>query len=820
MRTLALLAALLLPAASHAQSAQALLEFKGCLGCHAIDKQVVGPAFQQVATKYRGDSGAAAKLINELKQGEGHPMKIDASEAELKTLVNFVLAQSGGQKPAAAAKPATAPKPAAAFPTALFEANGCFGCHALDKRVVGPAFNEVAAKYRNDKAAEARLFGELKEGKGHPIKVEAPEADLRTMLKAVLASAPERQAASVQPTPAPAALDKSVCLGCHGQPGFSMPDADGNPRPLDVNADRFAHSVHGKRQCVECHTQVTEVPHKPMAQVKVSCITCHDDLWRQAQRDGTTGQHARLGVVVDQIDRYMKSIHARPSREDQSRTNATCYNCHDAHYVYPLGSQERADWRLNIPNTCGKCHYLERLAYATSVHGREVLEKKNPKAAICSDCHTTHDIDRPEKDNVRVAITKNCGSCHVASYQSYRQTYHGQVHTLGYAYTAKCFDCHGSHAVQRVSDPSSSVYPTHRLNTCRTCHADATQGFVSFEPHASTHDRSRYPYMWYTAKFMLLLITGVFLFFWTHCVLWFYREYKDRKVGKHAPRISLAGLPPQLQGKHFQRFKPVWRIAHLFFALSLMTLALTGMAAFYSETQWAQAVVHAMGGPRVAAIIHRIAGVTILTIFIGQLIHFTVRLAPRWRTFDWWGHTSLVPGPQDFKDIMAMFRWFFGMGPRPVFGRWTYWERFDYWAPFWGLFVVGASGLMMWFKELTAAVWPGWIFNVAMLAHGEEAFLAICFLFTVHFFNNHFRPDKMPPPDIVMFTGTQSLEEFAREHGKEYQELLRSGELEKHLVNPPSRAMTIGSRVLGIVLLTIGLAILALVVAGFVRSVS
>ena len=784
----------------------ALLEAKGCLGCHAVDKRVVGPAFQEVAAKYRGNKTAEAKLTAELKEGRGHPMKVEASDAELKSLVGFVLAQSAGSKPAA--------KPAAA-PTALFEANGCFGCHAFDKRVVGPAFSEIGAKYRGDKAAEANLFGALKDGKGHPVKVEAPEADLRAMVQSVLAAAPERRPAPKPAAPAAAQLDKSVCLGCHGQPGLSGTDESGNPRPLHVMPERFANSVHGKRQCVECHTQVTEVPHKPLGHIKVSCVNCHDDLWKQAQLDGTTKQHARLGVVVDQIDRYMKSIHARPSREDQSRTNATCYNCHDPHYVYPVGSQERAEWRLNIPNTCGKCHTLERLAYGTSVHGSEVLQKKNPAAAICSDCHTTHDIERPEKDAVKVAITKNCGNCHVESYRSYRETYHGQVHTLGYAYTAKCFDCHGSHAVQRVADTTSSVHPDHRLTTCRVCHANATQGFVTFQPHANTHDRERYPYMWWTAKFMLALISGVFLFFWTHCLLWFYREYRDRKEGKSVPHIALAGLPAYAQGKHFRRFNAVWRIAHFFFALSLMTLALTGMAAFYSDTAWAAAVVRWLGGPQNAAILHRIAGVVILSIFVGQLIHFAISLAPRWRTFKWWGHTSLVPGPQDVKDMIAMFKWFFGKAPRPVFGRWAYWERFDYWAPFWGLAIVGGSGLMIWYKELTAAILPGWFFNVATLAHGEEAFLAICFLFTVHFFNNHFRPDKLPPPDIVMFTGTVPLEEFAREHGLEYQELLRSGELEKHLVNPPSRAMTIGSRILGLVLLAIGLTLLTLVLIGF-----
>ena len=800
---------------AHSQDAQALLESKGCLGCHAVDKQVVGPAFQQVAAKYRGERGAEAKIVGALKKGEGHPMKIDATDAELKALAQFVLAQTGTAKPAAE-KPAPAGGSGA---QALMEANGCFGCHALDKRLVGPAFAEVAAKYKGDKAAEATLVGELKTGKGHPMKIEAPEADLRAMVRSVLAAA---KPAAVKPAPAAAApqLDKNVCLGCHGQSGFASANADGTPRTLHVMPERFGNSVHGKRQCVECHQDITEIPHRAGVDRKVSCVNCHDDLWKEAQRSGTAKEHARLGVVVQQIDNYMHSVHARPSRDDQSRTNATCYNCHEAHYVYPLGSQERADWRLTIPNTCGKCHYLQRSAYATSVHGQEVLQKKNAAAAICSDCHTTHQIDRTDKDDVKVAITKNCGSCHQKSYESYRHTYHGQVHTLGYAYTAKCFDCHGSHAVQRVADVTSSVHPDNRLTTCRQCHANATQGFVSFEPHATTHDRERYPYMWWTAKFMMALIIGVFLFFWTHCLLWFYREYRDRKEGKSVPHISTAELPAYARGKHFQRFKPVWRLAHIIFALSTMTLALTGMAAFYSETLWAQALVRALGGPNVAALIHRIAGVVIMTVFFAQIIHFVVTLGPRWRTFDWFGHTSLVPGPQDIKDSIAMFRWFFGRGPRPVFGRWTYWERFDYWAPFWGLAIVGGSGAMLWAKYATASVLPGWFFNVGTLAHGEEAFLAICFLFTVHFFNNHFRPDKMPPPDIVMFTGSVPLEEFAREHALEYQELVRTGELEKHLVHPPSRAMTIGSRVLGIVLLTIGLTILALVLSGFVQSLS
>jgi hypothetical protein len=84
----------------------------------------------------------------------------------------------------------------------------------------------------------------------------------------------------------------------------------------------------------------------------------------------------------------------------------------------------------------------------------------------------------------------------------------------------------------------------------------------------------------------------------------------------------------------------------------------------------------------------------------------------------------------------------------------------------------------------------------------------------VHFFNNHFRPDKFPL-DTVMFTGAVPLEEFRREHALEYQRLVASGELARHLVEAPSRAMTLGSRILGFALIAIGLLLLALVIIGF-----
>ncbi len=614
--------------------------------------------------------------------------------------------------------------------------------------------------------------------------------------------------------PEPLSLTNNTCLGCHGNQNFTTPGPDGELRHLNVIRDKFAKSVHGARNCVECHTDITTIPHQAGTGQKVNCVNCHDALWTAAKAENKTEERAMLGVVVQQIDHYMKSIHARPNRDTQSRPNANCYDCHDPHYIYPKGSAERKEWRLNIPNTCGKCHARELELYATSVHGKAVLNDKNPAAAICSDCHTTHDVSDPTKDSARLTITKNCGNCHAENLKTYTKTYHGQVNTLGYAYTAKCFDCHGSHDIKKVDDPKSSVFPGNRLKTCQKCHEGATAGFASFEPHGTSRNFAKYPYIWIATKLLLLLIAGTFVFFWSHAALWLYREYKERKERKFRPHVKTGELlVAEFEGKYFERFPTAWRVAHLIFAISLMMLALTGMSVLFADTHWAQAVIHWLGGPRVAAVIHRTFAVLFGFVFLMQMIYFVIYMIHNRRTFEWFGPNSLAPRVQDFKDIISMFKWFTGLGPRPVFDRWTYWQKFDYWAPFAAVVIIGACGVMLWMPNVTASFLPGWVFNVATIFHGELAVLAVLFLITVHFFNNHFRPDKFPL-DIVMFTGSMPVEEFKRTHRMEYNRLLASGELEKHLVDLPASPLTLASKILGFTLIAFALLLLVLMLIG------
>jgi cytochrome b subunit of formate dehydrogenase len=632
------------------------------------------------------------------------------------------------------------------------------------------------------------------------------------------------------------ALDNATCLTCHdGKKGkLEVANPDGKPKTLHaIPPDKYGKSVHARMECVTCHTDIKDNAEKgnvhardPAQPVKkVDCAGCHQELWDQTVKRERTAEQPRLGVVAKNIEAYKKSFHARPNADDKTKPNAACDNCHDTHTfnVPQKGTSEYNQWRLTISSMCGTCHTDQLEAYQGSVHGQENAKNMLAQAAVCSDCHTAHAVSSTSGDPFKLLVSTNCGNCHKKELESYKETFHGSITTLGYSYTAKCYNCHGSHEIKRVSDPQSMVHPDNRLKTCATCHnakkglADAPKGFASFQPHGNPHDFSRYPQIWVAFQMMTGLLVGTFAFFWLHTALWFYREYKERKARGGHEHIRVDEVPAALRQKHVQRFSPVWRIAHLVFALSLMTLTLTGMPLFYPDVAWAPAIMQLLGGPKVAGIIHRTAAVIFAGVFFWHLIYIVIRVARNWRTFELFGPNSLVPNLQDLKDIINMFKWFFGMGPRPVFDRWTYWEKFDYWAPFWGVTIIGVSGLIMWVPGLFGNFLPGWVFNVAAIFHGEEAFLAVVFLFTVHFFNNHFRPDKFPV-DVVMFTGTFPLDEYKKEHTVEYNRLVASGELEKRLVNPPSALKVKLSKALGFTLIAIGLTLLTLVGIGFFKG--
>lgn len=629
-------------------------------------------------------------------------------------------------------------------------------------------------------------------------------------------------------------LSNASCLSCHDnkRAKVEVPGADGEKRALhQVNPAKFARSVHSDMECIACHREIVDSasPHKKtVGEKRPDCVQCHLEVARTQASFKTAGERRGLRLVVENIEAYKTSSHAKQSKDDPTRVNASCNECHNVHEfnVPPLGLPAREQWRLGVSDLCGSCHDAHVEEWSESVHGRQIKQKQNAKSANCADCHTAHSVGKPSSSAVKLAITASCGSCHEDEYKSYRATYHGQIATLGYAYTAKCFDCHSSHDIEPSTDPKSRMHLDNRLEACQKCHSGkkdipkATAGFVSFSPHGTTDDFAAHPQIWIANQIMVNLLIGTFGFFWLHTLLWFHREYRERRQRASQPHVRLDGVPEVpagLRGRHFRRFSRTWRFAHLLFALSLMMLTLTGISLFYPEAPWARPLINLLGGPQTAGIIHRANAVIFAGVFFWHLAYVGIGIVRDWKNFRVFGPNSLIPGPQDILDIFAMFKWFLGMAPRPKLDRWTYWEKFDYWAPFWGVTIIGVSGLMLWVPHITAQYLPGWVFNVATIFHGEEAFLAVVFLFTVHFFNNHFRPDKFPL-DIVMFTGTVTLEELKHEHPLQYQRLVESGELERHLVDPPSARMVNASKVLGFTLIVIGLTLLTLVGIGFFTS--
>jgi cytochrome b subunit of formate dehydrogenase len=151
-----------------------------------------------------------------------------------------------------------------------------------------------------------------------------------------------------------------------------------------------------------------------------------------------------------------------------------------------------------------------------------------------------------------------------------------------------------------------------------------------------------------------------------------------------------------------------------------------------------------------------------------------------------------------------MIQWFFNKGPKPQFDRWTYWEKFDFLAVFWGMFAIGLSGLMLWFPEFFTIFLPGWVLNIATIVHSDEALLASGFIFTVHFFNTHLRPSKFPI-DTVIFTGKFPKYELVEERPEQYRRLVVEKRLETYRAKYPGVLTDLFSMVVGFSMLAIGL---------------
>ena len=265
-------------------------------------------------------------------------------------------------------------------------------------------------------------------------------------------------------------------------------------------------------------------------------------------------------------------------------------------------------------------------------------------------------------------------------------------------------------------------------------------------------------------------------------------------------------------GKHYQRFAPFLRFTHLLIVISFISLAVTGMIIKFADVGVFQILSNLLGGYQVTGFIHRV-GAIITFIYFGMHIYFLFKKRKdKSARYLFSGENSMMFNKRDIIEFWGTLKWFMGKGPRPDYGRWTYWEKFDYFAVFWGVAVIGFSGLILWFPEFFTSIGlPGGFINIATIIHSDEALLAVGFIFTVHFFNTHFRPDKFPI-DTTIFTGSMSIEELKEDRPRQYKALVETGELDERLVNPPPEWLVKAARIFGFTALFIGISIIIMII--------
>jgi cytochrome b subunit of formate dehydrogenase len=269
-------------------------------------------------------------------------------------------------------------------------------------------------------------------------------------------------------------------------------------------------------------------------------------------------------------------------------------------------------------------------------------------------------------------------------------------------------------------------------------------------------------------------------------------------------------VPAAGRTAYVRRFSVYARVSHGLLMVSFLGLAGTGLPLSFSHTGWAYYLSRMWGGYAAAGALHRFFAMILIATFATHVAKLAYRVLIKRERGILWGPTSMVPQPRDLKEMIAHMKFFVGLGQRPRFDHFTYWEKFDYWAVFWGMFIIGGSGLLLWFPTFFSLLIPGWVLNIAEVIHGEEALLAVGFIFTVHFFNGHLRPGKFPM-DLVMFTGRMPRHELHDERADEVARLQAKGELATLDADPPTPELVVISKIIGTVAVIFGLALVAMI---------
>ena len=606
-------------------------------------------------------------------------------------------------------------------------------------------------------------------------------------------------------------LKDSDCLSCHSDSTLTT-EVNGKQVSLYVDAGKLKHSIHGDMfACVDCHTDVKSLVHEAIPR-KITCAQCH----AAAQ------------------DAYVHSYHAKAAKNG-SAPAANCQDCHGgAHEILAAGDVKSPVNHENIPATCGRCHGQTFLmesngesgqpfvSYQQSVHGL-AIEKGSKKAAVCTDCHGSHEI-LPANDAkspiYKFNVPATCGKCHGAVEQTFMQSIHGQGISRGNGLAPVCTDCHGIHSIKAHVDPNSSVSEQNLARTtCAQCHEgvrlslefgvqgnrvssylDSYHGMAaeggsvvvancaschgvhnilpSSDPR-STINRANLDvtcgkcHRGVTQKFTLNKVhmdlneskdIGSVAVRW---VRWFYLALILAVVGAmflHNAIIwrSKAVARRRMQNPGMVRMTENQRWQHLILLSSFIVLVITGFALRFPNSWIAEVLPMA---EKLRSIVHRVAGVVLIGAGIYHLFYLAATREGRRLVCD------LAPAPRDVFDAWGTMRYYLGLSrEKPKFGRFSYAEKAEYWALVWGTALMAVTGIMLWAKVWVGDLMARWWVDVATSVHFYEAILATLAIVVWHFYQVFFDPDVYPM-NWAWWDGKMPVEHYRHEHGLDAESL-------------------------------------------------
>ncbi|OGO38344.1 MAG: hypothetical protein A2147_10615 [Chloroflexi bacterium RBG_16_57_8] len=215
------------------------------------------------------------------------------------------------------------------------------------------------------------------------------------------------------------------------------------------------------------------------------------------------------------------------------------------------------------------------------------------------------------------------------------------------------------------------------------------------------------------------------------------------------------------------RFDIHQRIQHIGLALSFIVLVLSGLPLKFPAAGISQWWVAFWGGVEVTRAAHRIGAYVMVLVSVYHVVYLLYTVIILKRPFP----IRMIPSRKDIVDFYQDLAYSFGLRKeKAVYDRYNWREKFDYWAIFWGVPVMAGSGFILMYPVFVTQFLPGWIVPAALVAHSDEAMLALTWIFVVHMFFSHLAPGVFPM-NTSIFSGKVSRERYRREHTLEYERL-------------------------------------------------